>query len=57
MIRVNFLIDESTFYFLKTLPGTMTEHIRRAITEYTDKLRKAQKISASQSGRRVKKNE
>ena len=54
MIRINFLIDESTYSFLKSLPGTMTEHIRRAIDEYIKKIRKAQKVSASQSERRVK---
>lgn len=53
MIRVNFLLDESTFNFLKNLPGTISEHIRRAINEYIDKI-KAQQISASQSERREK---
>ena len=48
MNRINFLIDDVMLMQLKSLSGTMTEHIRRAIYEYLQKL-SIQNVSASQS--------
>ena len=48
MERVNFFLSPEKVSFLKSLPGTMTEHIRRAIDEYIDRL-KGSEASASQS--------
>ena len=48
MKRINFLIDDTMLSQLKSIPGTMTEHIRRAIYEYLQKL-SALNASASQS--------
>ena len=48
MNRINFLIDDVMLMQLKSLSGTMTEHIRRAIYEYLQKL-STQNVSASQS--------
>ena len=53
MERVNFLLDKQTFQFLKSLSGTVSEHIRRAIDEYIAKLR-ATNVSASESKRKEK---
>ena len=55
MIRMNLLMDQDTVSFLKSLPGTVSEHIRRAIDEYIEKI-KSQKISASQSKKGGKTN-
>lgn len=42
----HFLIDETMLEHLKSLPGSVTEHIRQAIWDY---LRKKQNISSSLS--------
>ena len=38
MVRFNFLIDEGMLEHLKSLPGTVTEHIRQAIYDYLQKM-------------------
>jgi len=48
MKRINLFLDETEIEYLKRLPGTLTEHIRRAIYEYLQKL-STQNVSASQS--------
>ena len=51
MRRLNLFIDDETFIKLKTLPGTMTEHIKIAIRDYLKDLYKVS-ASASQSQRK-----
>lgn len=46
MERFEFLISSEQLKFLKGLPGTVAEHIRRAVDEYIQKVRG---ISASTS--------
>ena len=46
MIRKTFFLDKEQIDFLKSLPGTSSEHIRQAINEYK---KKQQNVSASQS--------
>lgn len=53
MKRINFFIDETMLMQLKSLPGTLTEHIRRAIYEYLLNLQ-SQNVSASESKRKEK---
>jgi hypothetical protein len=49
MKRINLLIDETMFDHLKSLPGTMTEHIRQAIYKYLLEL-STQSMSSSKKG-------
>lgn len=49
MKRVNIFITLQQFYALTSLPGTISEHIRRAIEEYVVK---RQPVSTSQSKRK-----
>jgi VIT1/CCC1 family predicted Fe2+/Mn2+ transporter len=51
MKRIDFYIDETLFYHLKNLSGTISEHIRRAVIEYVKK-EKQLDVSSSQSKRR-----
>lgn len=51
MIRRHFYLNQEQIDFLKKLPGNISEHIRRAIDDYIEKL-KAFNASASQSKRR-----
>lgn len=51
MRRLNLFVDEDTFIQLKSLPGTMTEHIKLAIRDYLKDLYKVS-ASASQSLRK-----
>jgi len=55
MKRINLFVDETVFDHYKKLPGTMTEHIRRAMYEYILKLSQVN-VSASQSTRKEEKN-
>lgn len=48
MIRADIYISPEQKLMLATLPGTLSEHIRRAIDEYIEKL-KSTTASASQS--------
>ena len=48
MIRKHFYISQEELDYLKKLPGTVSDHIRRAISEYIEDIQK-QKYSASQS--------
>ena len=48
MQRINVFLEIKHIAFLKDLPGTLSEHVRRAIDDYTDSL-KVQKSSGSQS--------
>lgn len=50
MRRINLYIEEVTYIKLKGLPGTITEHVKRALDEYLKNLYKVN-ISASQSKR------
>jgi len=57
MRRVDLFISEDYFDFLKSRPGTLSEHIRFALAEYIHKLRQeetrlAQNASASTSKRK-----
>ena len=47
MKRINLLIDETMFSHFKQLPGTLTEHIRRAMYEYLQKLHKENTSSSA----------
>lgn len=38
MKRINFFIEDELFIQLKSLPGTMTEHIKVSIREYLKNL-------------------
>lgn len=55
MKRIDAYIHEAQFFFLTTLPGTLSEHIRRALDDYMDKV-KALKVSASKSKRKEEEN-
>lgn len=46
--RFDFLIDRTQIEQLQSLPGNVSEHIRRAIYEYLQKIY-MQNVSASQS--------
>ena len=48
MVRKHFYIEEKDLDFLDTLPETSSEHIRRAIYEYIQKI-KNQNVSESLS--------
>ncbi len=48
MRRVNHFLDVKQVEFLEDLPGTISEHIRRAVEQYIDKV-KGDKSSASLS--------
>ncbi len=48
MRRFNFFLDEERIDFLEKLPGTISEHIRRAIDEFIER-EKTKGISASKS--------
>lgn len=50
MKRINLYIEDVTYINLKGLPGTMTEHIKRAIYDYIKNLYKVN-VSASESKR------
>lgn len=50
MHRINLYIEEVTYIKLKGLPGTLTEHVKRAIDEYLQNMYKVN-VSASQSKR------
>lgn len=39
MQRVNFFLDLRSIVFLRKLPGTLSEHLRKAVREYIDKFR------------------
>ena len=49
--RLDLYVEENTYIKLKGLPGTITEHVKRAITEYLDNMYKVN-VSASQSQRK-----
>lgn len=51
MKRINAFITEAQFFFLTNLSGTLSEHIRRALDDYMQKLR-ALNVSSSQSNRK-----
>ncbi len=51
MERVDFNLGKAQRNFLENLPGTLSEHIRRAIDEYIDRLRFSN-VSSSQSKRK-----
>jgi hypothetical protein len=53
MQRVNVYLTKLQIKFLKSLPGTFSENMRRAIDEYIEKLT-INKVSASKSERRAK---
>ena len=48
MIRKNFWLSNDQVRFLRKLEGTMTEHIRRAIDEYIERMKDLQ-VSKSPS--------
>lgn len=48
MRRIDVYITENQLSFLSTLPGTISEHVRRALDDYIQKMRVA-KASASKS--------
>ena len=48
MRRIDLYIDETMYLSLKQLPGSLTEHVPRAIYEYLQKL-SSQNVSASKS--------
>jgi hypothetical protein len=48
MVRRTFNFTEKQINFLKKLPGTISEHIRRALDEYIDRMM-GQNASFSQS--------
>lgn len=48
MIRKHFYLDQEQIDFLKSLPGTVSEHIRQAINDYKEK---RINVSASESKR------
>lgn len=48
MHRVNFFISSESMYFLDALPGTLSEHLRRAVDDYIIKI-KGTKVSESVS--------
>lgn len=50
MTRINLFIDDSDFLKLKSLPGTLSDHIRFAIRDYLKNLYKVN-VSASESER------
>jgi len=51
MERINVWINKQQSKFLKDLPGTLSEHIRRAIDDYIKAL-KGVNVSASASKRK-----
>ena len=51
MKRIDAYIHEIQYFFLTSLPGTLSEHIRRALDDYIEKV-KALKVSASTSKRK-----
>ena len=46
MKRLNLLVDDDLFIEFKSLPGTMSEHIKNAMREY---LKSLYSVSASKS--------
>ena len=48
MDRVDFNLGKDQRLFLENLPGTLSEHIRRAIDEYIERI-KANNVSSSVS--------
>ena len=50
MQRINLYIEDITYIKLKGLPGTITEHVKKAIDEYLRNMYKVN-VSASQSKR------
>ncbi len=48
MERVDFLLEKAYKKFLEGLPGTLSDHLRRAVDEYIKRL-KSDKTSASLS--------
>ena len=51
MKRTDIYLTEAQFFFLTSLTGTLSEHVRRACDAYMEKV-KAQNVSASQSSRK-----
>lgn len=48
MKRIDAYIHEAQFFFITSLAGTLSEHLRRALDDYITKL-KANNVSASKS--------
>lgn len=48
MKRIDFYVDDPLFIKLKSLPGTISEHLRVAVKKYLDEMYQVN-ISASQS--------
>lgn len=55
MKRINAFITQAQFFFLTALSGTLSEHIRRAIDDYIQKMKNLN-VSASQSKRKEENN-
>lgn len=55
MKRINAFITAAQFFFLATLSGTLSEHIRRALDDYIQKIKEVS-VSASQSKRKEEKD-
>ncbi len=48
MRRINAFLEDSWVDYLKKLPGTLSEHFRRAVNEYITRIEE-KKVSSSQS--------
>ena len=55
MVRIDILITKEQFSFLKNIPGTVSEHIRRAIDDYVVKM-KGNNASVSPTKKGVEKH-
>jgi len=55
MIRKNYLIRQDQIDFLSTLQGNDSEHIRRAIDEYIQRIRSRQSSATTSPSKRVSK--
>jgi hypothetical protein len=51
MIRKHITLELSQLTFLSELPGTVSEHVRRAIDEYIAKIKIEASTSPSKGGR------
>jgi hypothetical protein len=52
MKRIDFFLDDNQSTFLATLPGTVSEHLRRAVDEYVER-KQSSKVSGSLSNKGV----
>ena len=55
MVRKHFLLSNDQIRFLQHLPGTTTEHVRRALDDYIEKVKREQTQVSNSPSKDIKK--